>query len=47
MKTVEEQKEDVPRDMIPYVDADGHSYDYAFGMNWSGVIRDSRVQNYK
>lgn len=47
MKTVEEQKEDVPRDMIPYVDADGHSYDYAFGMNWNGVIRDSRVQNYK
>jgi beta-glucosidase len=47
MKTVEEQKEDVPRDMIPYIDSDGHTYDYAFGMNWSGVINDSRVQKYK
>lgn len=47
MKTVELQKEDVPRDMTPYIDADGHAYDFAFGMNWSGVINDSRVQKYK
>lgn len=47
MKTVEEQKEDVPRDMIPYTDADGHAYDFAFGMNWSGVINDARVSKYK
>ena len=47
MKTVEEQNEDVPRDMICYKDADGNTYDYAFGMNWSGVINDARVAAYK
>lgn len=47
MKTVEEQFEDVPRDMECHVDSDGHMYDFAFGMNWSGVIDDSRVKKYK
>jgi beta-glucosidase len=47
MKTVETQKEDVPRDMIPYVDSDGNVYDFAFGLNWSGVIHDQRVSKYK
>jgi len=47
MKTVEEQKEDVPRDMKCYVDADGNTYDFAFGLNWSGVINDARVKKYK
>lgn len=47
MKTVEEQNEDVPRDMKCYVDTDGNTYDFAFGMNWSGVINDSRVNKYK
>lgn len=47
MKTVEEQCEDVPRDMTPYTDADANQYDFAFGMNWSGVINDARVQKYK
>ena len=47
MKTVEEQLEDVPRDMECYVDADGNKYDFAFGMNWSGVINDERVAKYK
>ena len=42
MKTVEEQKEDVPFDMVPYVDSEGHSYDFGFGMNWKGVIVDER-----
>lgn len=46
MKTVEEQFEDVPRDMDCYVDADGHTYDFAFGLNWSGVIKDERVDRY-
>ena len=46
MKTVELQQEDVPFDMECYRDSEGNSYDYAFGMNWSGVIRDSRVQKY-
>ena len=47
MKAVEEQKEDVPRDMRCYQDADGHVYVFAFGMNWSGVINDERVKKYK
>ena len=46
METVEAQYEDVPRDMECYVDADGNAYDFAFGLNWSGVINDERVQKY-
>jgi len=47
MKTVEEQSEDVPRDMKCYVDAEGNTYDFAFGLNWQGVINDKRVAKYK
>jgi len=47
MKTVEEQFEDVPRDMKCYTDADGNTYDFAFGMNWQGVINDARVTKYR
>ncbi len=47
MRSVEEQFEDVPRDMDPHIDTDGNIYDFAFGMNWSGVIEDERVQKYK
>jgi beta-glucosidase len=47
MKTVEEQFEDVPRDMECYTDADGNTYDFAFGLNWSGVISDERVSRYR
>lgn len=47
MKTVEEQFEDVPRDMTPYKDTNGNVYDFAFGMNWNGVISDDRVKKYK
>jgi beta-glucosidase len=47
MKTVEAQFEDVPRDMAPYVDSEGNTYDFAFGMNWKGVIDDARVSKYK
>ena len=46
MKTVEEQFEDVSHDMKCYVDEEGHSYDFAYGMNYSGVIRDNRVKKY-
>ncbi len=38
MKTVEQQFEDVPHDMQVFVDSDGNSYDFGFGLNWSGVI---------
>ena len=47
MKTVEEQFEDVPRDMECYTDECGNTYDYAFGLNWSVVIKDKRVEQYK
>lgn len=47
MKTVFEQDEDVPRDMDCYVDADGNTYDFCYGLNWSGVIDDERTKTYK
>jgi beta-glucosidase len=47
MKTVEVQFEDVPRDMRPFVDSDGNTYDFAFGLNWTGPINDERVTAYK
>jgi beta-glucosidase len=46
METVEEQFEDVPRDMKCHVDSDGNAYDFAFGLNWSGMIRDARTARY-
>ncbi len=47
MEAVEAQLEDVPRDEECYVDANGNTYDFAFGLNWSGVIDDERVAEYK
>lgn len=47
MTTVEEQQEDTPRDMRPYTDSEGNVYDFAFGINWKGVINDQRAQQYK
>ncbi|GGD56407.1 glycoside hydrolase family 3 protein [Muriicola marianensis] len=47
MATVEKQFEDLPRDMVPYTDEDGNQYDFAFGLNWEGVIDDERVAKYK
>ena len=47
MKTVELQYEDTPHDMIPYLDACGNKYDFAFGMNWNGVINDARTEKYR
>ena len=46
MQTVEEQYEDTPHDMRPYVDSEGNVYDFAFGLNWSGVIEDLRTETY-
>lgn len=46
METVEAQCEDVPHDMECYADACGNVYDFAFGLNWSGVISDARVRKY-
>jgi len=47
MHTVETQKEDVPLDMQPYKDSEGHVYDFAYGLNWKGVIKDARTTKYK
>ena len=47
MRTVEEQQEDVPHDMRPLVDADGNAWDFAYGLNWSGVIDDARTAKYR
>ena len=32
---------------IRCVDAEGNTYDFAYGLNWSGVIDDERVKTYK
>jgi beta-glucosidase len=46
METVEAQFEDVPRDMKCHTDSDGNTYDFAFGLNWAGVIKDARTAKY-
>lgn len=46
MDAVEKQASDAPRDMECYVDAAGNSYDFGFGLNWSGVIKDDRTEKY-
>jgi len=47
MKTVEEQYEDVPRDMRCYRDSQGNVYDFAYGLDFKGVINDARVKKYR
>jgi beta-glucosidase len=36
METVETQNEDVPRDMIPYRDSEGNTWDFGFGLSYGG-----------
>ncbi len=47
MEAVEAQLEDVPRDVDCYTDSEGNTYDFCFGLNWSGVIDDERTATYK
>ncbi|MDH6671404.1 beta-glucosidase [Paenibacillus sp. LBL] len=47
MKTVEEQLEDVAFDMECHTDSENHTYDFAFGLNWKGVIEDERTEKYR
>lgn len=47
METVEKQFEDVPFDMVSHKDSEGNVYDFAFGLNWKGVIKDARTETYK
>lgn len=46
METVEKQQEDVPFDMDCHVDSEGNRYDFGFGLNWSGTIKDARTEKY-
>lgn len=46
MDTVEEQCEDVAFDMECYRDSQGNVYDFGFGLNFDGVIRDERTDRY-
>ncbi|MBW8347835.1 glycoside hydrolase family 3 protein [Bacillus sp. IITD106] len=46
MNTVEEQWEDVAHDMECHVDTEGNIYDFAFGLNWNGKIKDQRTAKY-
>lgn len=47
MDAVDAQDEDTIRDVECYVDAAGNTYDFAFGLNWSGVINDARTEKYR
>jgi beta-glucosidase len=46
MAAVEEQHEDVPHDMTCHRDTEGNTYDFAFGLDWKGVIQDERKKKY-
>ncbi|WP_163537964.1 glycoside hydrolase family 3 N-terminal domain-containing protein [Gracilibacillus sp. YIM 98692] len=47
METVEKQYEDMPHDMACHIDTEGNKYDFAYGLNWQGVIEDERTKRYK
>jgi beta-glucosidase len=46
MAIVDRHFEDVSFDIEPYVDSEGNSYDFAYGLNWSGPISDWRTEKY-
>ncbi len=46
MSTVEKQNEDVPQDMKCHTDSEGSVYDFGFGMNWKGKIKDARTAKF-
>lgn len=46
METVERHCEDKPLDLTPYTDTCGNTYDFGFGLNWSGIIKDGRPEKY-
>ena len=47
MDAVDAQAEDTIRDVECYVDAAGNTYDFAFGLNWNGLIEDARTAKYR
>lgn len=44
MTEVEKQAEDVPQDMKCHKDTEGGVYDFGFGLNWKGQIKDARTK---
>ena len=46
MDNVEAQFEDVPQYMECYVDSQCNTYDFGYGLNWSGQIFDERTEKY-
>ena len=46
METVENQFEDVAHDIICHIDELGNEYDFAYGLDFNGVINDDRVKKY-
>jgi len=47
MDAVEALNEDTPRSVECYTDAAGNTYEFGFGLNWSGIIDDDRTKTYK
>jgi beta-glucosidase len=46
METIEKHCEDLPFDIKPYKDECGNIYDFAYGLDFNGVIKDERVAKY-
>ena len=46
MSAVEKQYEDVPFDMECHKDTEGNLYNFGYGLNWEGVIKDARTAKY-
>ncbi len=46
METVEAHCEDLPGDLECHTDTDGNTYDFGFGMNFGGIIKDARTEKY-
>ncbi|MBB6273946.1 beta-glucosidase [Pedobacter cryoconitis] len=47
MLTVEKQYEDIPFDMNCHTDTEGNVYNFGYGLNWKGKIKDQRTTKYQ
>ncbi len=43
----QKQAKDLPYDMVCHKDSEGNIYDFGFGMNWKGLIKDGRGAKHK
>jgi len=46
MDTVEAHNEDTWNDIESYTDSEGNAWEFGFGLNFSGRIRDERTEKY-